>query len=415
MSTATYTTSGVTNPSSTHKFYTGICTNPPNFTTPIPTPTELSTAEYSNVSADDTNYATLTSGDSFVGIMGEFQLEASIVDTKAISAMYFAVIASGASYGGDGFNIYVKNIYTGAWVSASAMGAGGANTDTAYKGYHIHLDAYNLFKFIDSNNKFTFMVVNRGDAGGSAYTPTISLDYAYVELTYTDASTSTETTFILDSTYNHVYNGSIVISKPLHLVDGDIMFALLNRDSETNPNSVPSGWTLLASNKATNGWWLYYKIASSEGASWTWGFAGSSKSKGTVAVYRFGFNAASPIDSYSNTAYITSDTACRVAGFNVAAATENIIYAVGIYNTTVRTFTKPTALDNDWVEDLDYGHTDPDFSHTFGHCNWSSSGATGDIDITASTALTAKHAFGVALNNTVVSSGHFMTTNKGFW
>jgi len=306
----------------------------------------------------------------------------------------------------DGFNWYVKNYATGAWVSASALGAGGANTDANYKGYGITLTNERIYQYISSDNRLEMFVVNRVASLGTDPDVHVGVDLAYVQITYENPALSVPTVFISNNTYDSATSSSIVITKPPHTVAGDLMLALINRDSETDSNSVPSGWTLLGSNKATYGWWLYYKEAgSSEGANYTWGFAASAKSKGTIATYRSGFVSGDPIDNYSNTAYTNGlDYNARVASFSVANTEENLIYAASVYSTSTRSFTKPTALDNDWIEDYDNGNTDPDFSQTFGHCNWSSSGNTGDIDITISTILTAKHAFAVALNNVVASS-----------
>jgi hypothetical protein len=84
---------------------------------------------------------------------------------------------------------------------------------------------------------------------------------------------------------------------------------------------------------------------------------------------------------------------------NVPNANSPMLYFGSVYNTTVRTFTKPSAPTTDWVEDADQGNTTPDISVTNGSMIWTGSGATGDMDITCSVSITTyKHAFAVALD-----------------
>ena len=80
-----------------------------------------------------------------------------------------------------------------------------------------------------------------------------------------------------------------VVTKPTGTVDDDLLIAMLMRDGGTDIiNSVPSGWTLLEELAGGSGniLYVYGKIASSEGASWTWGWNGSDVSK-RWAAFRF--------------------------------------------------------------------------------------------------------------------------------
>lgn len=181
------------------------------------------------------------------------------------------------------------------------------------------------------------------------------------------------------------------------MVDNDGLFTLITRGDTTDPSVESPGWTLLGKNAGAYGWWLYWRLASSESATYTWQWAASSATKITVAAYRSGFDLSHPICAVSNTSYTSDNTMVRAATFNVPNAYASIIYAGSVAYTSPVTFTKPTELDNDWLEDYDEGTALSGFSHTFGHCEWSSSGDTGDINIIASTAVTAKHAFAVAL------------------
>jgi hypothetical protein len=175
------------------------------------------------------------------------------------------------------------------------------------------------------------------------------------------------------------------------------MFALISRGTTTDPDTVPAGWTLAAKNSGAYGWWLYYKVAVGEGASYTWGWAAAAATKITMVSYRNGFNTDNPIYAVSNTAYTTSNTTVRAASLITGGESYSLVYAGSVSYTSVVSFIKPSTQDNDWVEDYDEGTVLSGFSHTYGHCDYSAAGETGVIDVTASETLTAKHLFAVAL------------------
>lgn len=199
---------------------------------------------------------------------------------------------------------------------------------------------------------------------------------------------------------------SFTINKATGVVDGDIMFMFLSIYLAGAPptiDSVPSGWTQVATNNtATNmRWYLYYKIASSEGTNYTWSLSASCRYYALNVAYTSGdWDVAGTGDmTVSNTLYGTAGQTVRAASMNVPNANSPMLYFGSVYNTTVRTFTKPSAPTTDWVEDADEGNTTPDISVTNGSMIWSGSGATGNMDITCSASITTyKHAFAVALD-----------------
>jgi hypothetical protein len=197
---------------------------------------------------------------------------------------------------------------------------------------------------------------------------------------------------------------SYTINKATGVSDGDIMFMYLMVYKATPPtlDSVPDNWTQVATNNTSNSrWYLYYKIASGEGTSYTWSLTGSCRYYALNIAYSSGdFDVASisDITAISNTLYATAGTTVRAASMNVPAANSPLVYFASVYNTTVRTFTPPTAPVDSWTEDADQGHTTPDISITNGSLIWNSSGNTGDMDIVCSTSITTnKHAFAIAL------------------
>ncbi len=197
------------------------------------------------------------------------------------------------------------------------------------------------------------------------------------------------------TTYESAASTTIVLAKPEGVAAGDFLLALCSSYNAADPSAVPSGWAKLQENiyGDTYKWTLYWKIAgASEGDNYTWAWAGSVKRLGLLVAYRDGFNTSDPIDGSSNTAYTTSNASCQAAEVTAAGATPAIFVGV-CYRTSAATFTPP----GDFVEDIDYGHTNPDFWATFASRVLSAAGATGAVTATLSASLAPKHAFLVVL------------------
>lgn len=67
--------------------------------------------------------------------------------------------------------------------------------------------------------------------------------------------------------------GALAVSNPSGLTDGDLLVAIAYLEDDTNTwSSVPSGWNAgpAIANTGIFKLWSYWKIASSEPASWTW-------------------------------------------------------------------------------------------------------------------------------------------------
>jgi len=102
-------------------------------------------------------------------------------------------------------------------------------------------------------------------------------------------------------------SSTIVVNKPAGTVNGHVMIAFIgyfrNSGVPTTPPTAPSGWTALASSPqhgywgSTTGWILhaYWKVASSEGSSYTWTLASSTDTTGSISTYS-GCHASTPID-----------------------------------------------------------------------------------------------------------------------
>lgn len=95
---------------------------------------------------------------------------------------------------------------------------------------------------------------------------------------------------------------SIVLNKPTGTVDGDVMLAMLYiEDASGDPPTgltAPSGWTKLQSAIANSSFWMavYYKIAASEGSSYTWSWTPAAYTSGHIGSWS-GCHATTPVDA----------------------------------------------------------------------------------------------------------------------
>lgn len=96
------------------------------------------------------------------------------------------------------------------------------------------------------------------------------------------------------------------VTKPAFVADGDLMVCAHILDGSATLNTTPAGWNIIGAEQAAatdsqlRVWW---KIASSEGASWSWVYAASET--GTAATLAFtGHHATTPIGSTINVDYL---------------------------------------------------------------------------------------------------------------
>jgi len=196
--------------------------------------------------------------------------------------------------------------------------------------------------------------------------------------------------------YNSSGSTTAVVVKPAGTIDGDLMFVVLERAGAVNPSGVPAGWTIIRSNLATYGYWLYYRVASGEGASWTWTWAASVRTMGRAHSFYGGFNTGTPIQSstvpYSNTA---SATAVDIPTLTTSSNnTISLIFASG-FSSASKTFAVPA----NWTERNDTGSTSPDFWQAIASRVFPTSGtATGVVSYPISAVSTYRVGVQVMVN-----------------
>ncbi len=264
--------------------------------------------------------------------------------------------------------------------------------------------------------RYDFTSTSGSDSGWiSTTSPPVSYNTSAVGYTYAVAAqqkcfnsniasdwsasgTASYTPFSYRSTgvYNSSGSTSAVVVKPAGTVDGDLIFVTIQRAAAVDPSSVPTGWTLVQSKLASYGCWVYYKIASSEGASWTWTWAASARTMGRAHSFYGSYNTSSPIQSstepYSGTA---SGTAIDIPTLTTSSNnTMSLLFASG-YSTASKTFSVPA----NWTEHDDTGNTSPDFWQAIASRVIPASGtATGVVSYPISAASTYRVGLQVMVN-----------------
>lgn len=159
-------------------------------------------------------------------------------------------------------------------------------------------------------------------------------------------------TFINSASYSGS-SGSPVVNKPTNTADRDIMFAIAQCYGGTV--TTLSGWTLVGGQGyAVNGSnaYLYYKVASGEGSSYTWTFGNSIQNKISIVTYRGGFNTTTPSPTSSNTGYTTNNAVSRAAYISIPYNNSPVFFFAA--NEDSYSWTKPTSPTNTtWTEDFD--------------------------------------------------------------
>lgn len=276
------------------------------------------------------------------------------------------------------------------WVSSAPSGGGKTvGTTTSSPTPTIDTDTYDEYILSAQSEDITSMTTNLSG------TPT---DGQQLEIKITSISPIVQPTFINKFEYDSASSNSALTDLPTNTANGDLIIALVNH-YDSYVNSVPAGWTLAGQMTTTRNFELYWKIASSEPANYTWGFSTTNKTRVTLITYRGGFNKTNPISAISNTQYAASDTNIIGGSFFVPNKNSPLLFFASLYDTTATTYTKPTTPTDVWVEDSDAGNTNSDFYNEI--CSQgiqSSIGYTGNITAVSSRTETAKHAFVLALN-----------------
>lgn len=119
---------------------------------------------------------------------------------------------------------------------------------------------------------------------------------------------------------------TLVINKPASTVDGDLLVAVLSSSAARTVTTL-SGWTLITNGTNTQcNTYSYYKIASSEGASYTWTFSSTGNNYGVIMR----------VDGHASSGFLTDFAVATGSGTTLTfannvdpVANSLLIFAVG--------------------------------------------------------------------------------------
>lgn len=128
---------------------------------------------------------------------------------------------------------------------------------------------------------------------------------------------------------------SATVSRPSGVVDGDVLLTFIAIESDKTITTVPTGWTLIRSRSTTTlgsgGCKLhaYYKVASAEASSYTWGTSGGTDWAVVVLAYT-GVDNVAPVDvSGDEQSDDANDTSVRAPSITTTVTNTLLITAHG--------------------------------------------------------------------------------------
>lgn len=184
---------------------------------------------------------------------------------------------------------------------------------------------------------------------------------------------------------------SITLTKPTGTVDGDLLVAVVASQPGSAPDSVPSGWTERhVASSAVLGY-VYTKIASSEGASWDWGIAGTNEACAGVVLRIDGHDPTSYWDTSAEAAVSNSATPSFANTITPASTSQLLIFVIVAKETgdaaTVGSYA--IATDNPtWTERADLLYEANDYLVAVATAPRTSANATGNSSCAIGAATT---------------------------
>jgi hypothetical protein len=226
--------------------------------------------------------------------------------------------------------------------------------------------------------------------------------------------------------FDNSSTSSAAIAVPAGTAANDLLIAHFghSQGSPAPPNSEPSGWALIAeTSEAPSGtnWAIYWKLAvSSEASDYTWGWSAAGRTGGLIVAFRDGFDTGDPIDVVSDTGYVVADSNLRAASMVVSAANSPLIFFGGYHTSGAGKNVTPPTNPATFSEHVDTWGGGGRKGFGISSVIWTGSGATGDMDATTDTIVTAgaKHAFAIALNpsgGAPAGATHPGWTGAGWW
>ena len=187
----------------------------------------------------------------------------------------------------------------------------------------------------------------------------------------------------INSASNGTTNGSsITVNKPTNTSDGDLMIAVGVIEDASRGINPPSGWTQIINNQLgtrAHRQYVWYKVASSEGASYNFTTSDSTADEFAVGIATFRYATIGNYSSQDNNSSTTTNTAPSI---NIQNANNwGLHIGSAMYGTTR---TGPTG----WTEVIDYrtGTGSGNIMLAMSYYQYPSAGNTGTKDATLANA-----------------------------
>ena len=188
-------------------------------------------------------------------------------------------------------------------------------------------------------------------------------------------------------------SGSFTLSKPAGVVEGDIMFATINKRGNSSEPAC-SGWSRTEAGAVGGIYSVMYKVAgASEPSTYTFTYtAGFASIQAAIYAWR-GQAATGFIHDVSYAAYTTNDTILRAASIVTTVPTTILFFGMSRTYPGTGTGTEPAG----YTARYNHNYADVNLLQLVADYKWESWGTAGNIDATLPSALTDKMAFAVAL------------------
>lgn len=195
-------------------------------------------------------------------------------------------------------------------------------------------------------------------------------------------------------------SGTVTVNKPTGTTDNDLMFCHVATKTGSLGTTL-SGWTLLQSIANGTRHAVYYKKASSEGASYAWtGF--SDWTSVMIHTFRGGFDLTTPI-LLSNKNQDSTNTTLSCSLGTISSTNSPIIFITGLCSGTTETITKDATPISGWT--TNYSAKVDSVNAHVSSVVWSSSGSFGNITATIDKSINGLLKGSFAISLTPLSSG----------
>lgn len=148
--------------------------------------------------------------------------------------------------------------------------------------------------------------------------------------------------YIATASVKNASSGSSIISVPTGTSNGHVMVAFVVVNNTTT-TTTPSGWTLIDTQVNGVGFTgrtsMYYRVANSEPANYTFTHSSTQRNAGWIATFS-GVDTSTVTDGSSK----ATGNACQAPSITTTTSNTMLIYGVNNDNTFACTFTPPTGM-----------------------------------------------------------------------